>query len=436
MSTYRGAIATVAVLMHLAAPAQQDKGDGTLGAAGDEVDDTCKEADFFGAAGKAMTAKLAEAHTKITQIRTEQQRYELAALAAQTTEESGKYAALVAYLRQRASAAIELSQQARNAVQAFAAKANRWAGAQAGATTAAAATYALTTNPVGDGNGRTYSIPLTGSAKGNNACHNDDIKTTTAGGKDLQLTTLKKLQISSEALIQAPVQAYTISLAGCTDSAGTTSCGSTNNVFGTSTAGGTYIVLGNAANDKSAKVTGVQATPATYSTTQPTSVYKNDDKTNGCATPGDASDKVIPTAASLAASLCIALQKVAEITKIKANPTGSDLAADDDFLNTAVSAIPSHQRYIQLSKEGTKNTVQEAIKRIYGDGDAAMNTKTVEPANRLHLYYNNDGKKGKNNSCRCSKHRYGTKILDIHVVAKSFDSKDPQTGNWYPKRRK
>nr|AGH61051.1 variant surface glycoprotein 488 [Trypanosoma brucei] len=395
MSTYRGAIATVAVLMHLAAPAQQDKGDGTLGAAGDEVDDTCKEADFFAAAGKAMTAKLAEAHTKITQIRTEQQRYELAALAATTNEAPGKYAALAAYLQQRASKAIDLSKQASDAVQGFSAKANRWAGAQAGAATAASATYNLATAPAGEGNGRTYSIPLTGSAKGNNACHNDDIKTTTAGGKDLQLTTLKKLQISSEALIQAPIQTYTIALQGCNDNGGTANCGSTANIFGANAAGGQYIVLGNAANGKSAKVTGVQSTPATYSTTQPTSVYKNDDKTNGCATPGDASDKLIPTAASLASSLCIALQKVAEITKIKANPTGSDLAADDDFLNSAVSDIPSLQRYIQLSKEGTKNTVQEAIKQIYGANDAAMNTKTVEPANRLHLYYNNNGKKEK-----------------------------------------
>ncbi|RHW73794.1 hypothetical protein DPX39_030085200 [Trypanosoma brucei equiperdum] len=221
------------------------------------------------------------------------------------------------------------------------------------------------------------------------------MKTTAIGGKNIQLTTLKKLQISSEALIQAPVQTYTIALQGCNDATGSNSCGSTANIFGTNAAGGQYIVLGGSATSKSAKVSAVTPTARPYNSKAPTSVYKNDDKTNGCNTPEDDSDKLIPTAASLASSLCIALQKVAEITKIKANPTGSDLAADDDFLNTAVSAIPSLQRYIQLSKEGTKNTVQEAIKQVYGDGDAAMDTKTVEPANRLHLYYNNDGKKEK-----------------------------------------
>ncbi|SCU65198.1 uncharacterized protein TEOVI_000465300 [Trypanosoma equiperdum] len=264
MSTYIGAIATVAVLMHLAAPAEQAKGDGTLDTAGDEVDNTCKEADFFAAAAKAVTSKLAEADTKINQIRTDQQRYELAALAAPTQEESGKYAALVAYLQQRASAAIELSQQGRNAVQAFAAKANRWAGAQAGAATAVTVTYALTTNPAGDDSGQTYATPLTRTAKGNHECNNDDIKTTAAGGKDLQLTTLKKLQISSEQLIQAHVKAYTLKIEGCNDGTGTSGCGATNSIFGTSTAGGQYIVLGASATSKTAKITEVTITPAAY----------------------------------------------------------------------------------------------------------------------------------------------------------------------------
>nr|AGH59881.1 variant surface glycoprotein 699 [Trypanosoma brucei] len=385
-STSTSALATIlaASLLSLSVGGQQD--DAVFGTAGAAVDNICKEATLLTVIASKVRDAVDVRGAQADSVKADLHRYRLAANVQSLQEKRLYFTALELYASVQLQKAETQHKKAENAARRFVHQLHRTAGALLGASQVAATNFKQKTDAAPAFSANTATVQTEKTDAADWRCPVAKLTGNFETGKNLDFRSVQKLKLTDLRKLGELMGAPEVTVTGCGANSG--ACTATLNTLHGTQNQNNLILLGSSANNLAVQLTSLQRTKPEYTATTGTTVAASPQSPASCRQTTASDDDNLPTPEAVAHSLCLLNTELASPAQAKTINSGTELAADNDFVTILNSLLAAQGQKKDLTKSTDKDSLVSSIKNVYGDDAQKFNDRFRNTADKQTIIYN------------------------------------------------